>query len=681
MNPRPELLAALIQQESGGNHNAVSPKGAQGLAQVMPQTGRDPGYGVKPLLDNSPSEQKRFANDYLGAMLKKYNGDEKLALAAYNAGPGNVDKYKGIPPFKETRNYVDKILHAINPISSANASVNEANDIMPQQKLTEVTDPELLRHLEGNDSQQATAQPSLTEVTDPELLAQLEGNATETQQEPSFIQNLGTSGANYVKNTVQGLAQVATHPLDTIAGAVQIGGGLLGMALPESPNDSPHSLADLGNKDVIASRNAAADKVIEGAKKRYGGLEQIKNTAYTDPVGMAGDLSSVLMLGGLAAPKLGAIGRSIEPINAALNATGKVLPKIGKTAASIAGSGLGTHTGAEPIIEAARAAERGGSSQKALLDNLRKNVNPQDVLDAARLNLSNMRKQASEVYRRDIAPVTNDRTTLDFTKIDDSINGALDKITDRGIPKNDEAYNLLGAIKKEVDDHKARGAAVHDVEGFDTLKQRIGALLEKVPYEHRQARMVGNDVYHGIKESITDQAPDYAKVMKDYIQAQDDITEIQKALSLGDKASADTAMRRLQSVMRNNVNTNYGNRTELARNLQEQGGNELLPSLAGQALSSLSARGLGSLTTGGAGIYGLMTGNAAAIPLIAMQSPRLVGEMANAAGTGSRMAKTARKAVSPSLVNLLQQSGKLPLDVFSIFDYDSRSSKNRRLTR
>jgi len=120
--PRPELLNALIQQESGGRNNAISSKGARGLTQVMPATASDPGYGIKPLRNNSPEEYKRFGSDYLGAMLDKYNGDERLALAAYNAGPGAVDKAGGVPKYKETQDYIAKILGAINPIKSAEAS-------------------------------------------------------------------------------------------------------------------------------------------------------------------------------------------------------------------------------------------------------------------------------------------------------------------------------------------------------------------------------------------------------------------------------------------------------------------------------------------------------------------------------------------------------------------------------
>ena len=106
----PEIFVRQMVQESGLNPDAVSPKGAVGIAQIMPGTARDPGYGVSPITDpTDPEEALRFGAQYMRAMLDKY-GDYGLALAAYNAGPGAVDKAGGIPPFQETQNYVASIL-------------------------------------------------------------------------------------------------------------------------------------------------------------------------------------------------------------------------------------------------------------------------------------------------------------------------------------------------------------------------------------------------------------------------------------------------------------------------------------------------------------------------------------------------------------------------------------------
>jgi soluble lytic murein transglycosylase-like protein len=102
----PRFIHAVIKQESKYDSKAVSPVGARGLMQMMPATAER--FGLKDPFD--PAANVEAGTKYLKWLLKRFDGDVSLALAGYNAGEGAVDKYKGVPPYTETQNYVKKIV-------------------------------------------------------------------------------------------------------------------------------------------------------------------------------------------------------------------------------------------------------------------------------------------------------------------------------------------------------------------------------------------------------------------------------------------------------------------------------------------------------------------------------------------------------------------------------------------
>lgn len=461
---------------------------------------------------------------------------------------------------------------------------------------------------------------------------------TGSQVVSSAIQNFPSSLGQMAKD----IYGVVTSPVQTVKGVLDVAAGTLQNILPES-------LVKAVGEDQ-RSREAAR-QVATFYANRYGGTEQAKRTIAEDPAGFLADVSTILTGGAGAARGVGTQVSRVAPsvggaITKAAEATAKTASYVDPLSATVkattAGLGqvlpaiLGATTGAgtQPIQEAFKAGKTGGEASQAFRQNIRGQADMLDVLNAAKANLQTIGESRQAAYRQSMDAIKSDKTVLDLTGVDAAVNQALNRTTFKGQVKDELANTKLKDVQAIVDEWKALDPAeFHTPEGLDALKQRIGAELDKIPFEQKNARAVVGSVYDATKKEISKQAPTYDKTMKSYSEASDLIREIERSLSLGQKSSADTALRKLQSIMRNNVNTNYGQRSVLMKELEEQGGRALAPSLAGQALSTPIPRGI-QQATGPLGVFGAfqMAGTPEALMLGAASSPRVVGEAAYKAG-------------------------------------------------
>lgn len=328
-------------------------------------------------------------------------------------------------------------------------------------------------------------------------------------------------------------------------------------------------------------------------------------------------------------------------------------------------AGLTTGAGGESIKQAFKVGyENVPDVVKPFKAHLRGEAPITDVLETAQNALSQIKQTKNAQYLDNMAKVKTDATVLDMTPIINDLNSIQKTGTFKGkvikpstVKTQQELSDVIvNWVKEDPNQY-------HTPEGLDALKQRIGDIVDSQEYGS-PSRTIAEKMYNSVKSQIVKQAPVYENTMKQYSEASQLIKEIERSLSLGKNAAADTAVRKLQSITRNNANTNYGQRLSLVQELEKQGAASLIPNLAAQSLSSLTPRGIQRATATGIGGYGLLTGNPLAIPALALESPRLVGE--TALGLGKLAGKTARgvKAVTPSIPRSLitpQQAGLLSL--------------------
>lgn len=456
------------------------------------------------------------------------------------------------------------------------------------------------------------------------------------------LQNIPGSAMKFGHDIIQPVV----HPIDTATNLYDLGKGLVQM-----------TGIDVGGDE---SKAAAVGKFFSD---RYGGIENIKNTIKKDPVGALADVSVILSGGGtLAARAPGAIGKlgkvaskagaSLDPLTMAMRG-GKASAKL----ATHAIGGLGTHTGGASLMEAFKAGSKGGNMGRAFAQNMRGNVSPVALVEDARAALSKMRQDRSTEYLKGMRGVKADATVLDFTKVQKAVDDVSEVGKYKGVSINQPAAEIWSQIDDVVGNWaKLDPSEYHTAAGIDALKQSIGKIRDATP-PHTPARVVANDVYRNIRSVITNHAPDYANIMKGYEEASDLIGDIEKTLSLGEKASIDTALRKLTSVMRNNVNTTYGRRVQLAEKLAASGSNQnIMAGIAGQTLNTLTPRGLGPLV--GAATLGAGYLDPRMLAALPFQSPRLMGEAYHGAGILNRYLPP--EAAARSLGQGAYQTGRIP---------------------
>lgn len=325
---------------------------------------------------------------------------------------------------------------------------------------------------------------------------------------------------------------------------------------------------------------------------------------------------------------------------AALPALGAVTRGAGKAGAHLLG--LTTGVGAKPIQGAFQAGLQGGDNSAAFLANLRGDTPWSDVVDQAKGALNKMRADRNSEYRSGMVDISSDPTVLSFDPVTKALSEASSVKTFKGQDLAKSTADVRQQIQETVDHWQSLDPAeYHTPEGFDALKQQLGDIKDNTPFGTPQ-RVVATKAYNAVRQTIADQAPAYNKVMSQYSEASDAIDNIQKELSLGPKGNPGTAMRKLQSVMRDNVNTSYGNRATYADALQDAGATTLMPSLAGQTLSSALPRGIGRYVGSGelgSAVMAAGMGHPGALlsagPVLAASSPRLIGEIAHGLGRGA----------------------------------------------
>ena len=459
--------------------------------------------------------------------------------------------------------------------------------------------------------------------------------------------NLGPSAVNFGND----LLQAALHPVNTADAMFDLAAGGISRGIEGATG------LDLFPENKAT---AVADAAGKFYSDRYGSWDGFKKAVGSDPVGVASDISLPFTGGSTALLKAGQVAGKTAQIGSKAATVAKVATKAGNTAkfiggvldpVTLVGKGAGkvvqgvasvsSGLGMDPIRAAYDAAKAGGSKAKAFYDNMRGKAPIEDVLHEANIAGENIERAGQAAYRRDISSSISNPAPIDWQPIAAKYKQVIDSLhTGNGTFFGGDAAKAMRTKVTAAINKYFQNPAEHTIEGLDALKKELQGLEVKNASELTASQGQANRI---------------ATTMANAVNTMRHLTD---TLKTGGKGSIDTALRRLQSVMRNNAYTNYGYRGKLLDQLDAAGNGTLRASLAGQAMNTLEPRGIAraggafAIPAAIAGVVSSPAWAAAVLPFLPAASPRVVGEVAGLLGsTAGKLdrAPTALKAVTKSV--------------------------------
>lgn len=432
-------------------------------------------------------------------------------------------------------------------------------------------------------------------------------------------------------------------PVGTAESLYELGKGVVQLAIP----------GEQGNEET-------ARRVGQFFADRYGGLENIKRTIATDPAGFLADLSLVATGGVGALTKAGKVAKISGKAIEAGQKAGKVTRLVDPITATIAGAtkaggqvlsstlGGAAGVGAKPIQVAFQAGRAGGEKAKAFLDHLLGKAPIRDLVESGRAALKTLVGERRTAYLARMEKLGEDLTPLSLDEVDKVVSemrsagkhklGSGREVDIRG----ETPAATLDKIEAKIAEFRgADGFEVLTATDLDAMKQAVGEIRDKINIKDDPTSWnLANQVYGSIRRTIVKQDTDYADIMKQYEEATDLITEIENTFNMkGKRGRVDSQVRQLTSIMRDNVNTAYGYRGELADTLASAaGGERLLEQAAGATLRPLRSRGLANLSQMGVLGSAAVTANPALLAMYPATMPKVVGGGAYLAGKASKYA-------------------------------------------